>query len=178
MSKKSTQIALGGVFSALCLLIMFLTGMVPFAVYALPALAGAMLVAVRVEIGRKAAMMVYVSVSLLSILIVPEKEAVLLFIAFFGYYAIVKDLLDAIGPFALRWAAKLLLFNVTTVGSTLFGFYVLGMTELLEDLGEWGALLTGLFLLACNGVYLLYDLALGRYIHLYIHWFKPTFLRR
>ena len=37
---KSKQIAAGGIASSLCLLTMFLTGVFPFATYALPAIAG------------------------------------------------------------------------------------------------------------------------------------------
>ena len=43
MGKKSTQVALGGLAAALCTLLMFLTGMIPFATYALPAAAGIVL---------------------------------------------------------------------------------------------------------------------------------------
>ena len=40
MKHKSTQVAVGGMASGLCLLLMFMTGMVPFSEYAFPAFAG------------------------------------------------------------------------------------------------------------------------------------------
>ena len=40
---KSKQIAAGGIASSLCLLLMFLTGVFPFATSALPAMAGTLL---------------------------------------------------------------------------------------------------------------------------------------
>ena len=43
---KSKQIAAGGIASSLCLLTIFLTGVFPFATYALPAIAGTLLVVV------------------------------------------------------------------------------------------------------------------------------------
>ena len=58
MGKKSTQVALGGLAAALCTLLMFLTGMIPFATYALPAAAGIVLVAVVVENGASTAALV------------------------------------------------------------------------------------------------------------------------
>lgn len=74
---KSKQIAAGGIASSLCLLTMFLTGVFPFATYALPAIAGTLLVVVVLELNRATAVMVYVSVSLLSLFIAPDKEAAL-----------------------------------------------------------------------------------------------------
>ena len=53
--KKSTQVALGGLSSALCLLLMFMTGLIPFSSYIFPALAGIVLISVREENGLKTA---------------------------------------------------------------------------------------------------------------------------
>ena len=84
--KKSKQVAAGGIAASLCLLLMFLTGLFPFATYALPAMAGTLLIVVVIELGRPTATMVYAAVSLLSLLITPDKEAALMFVVFFGYY--------------------------------------------------------------------------------------------
>ena len=47
--KRSTKIALGGMITGLCIMLMFMTGLFPFATYALPAAAGIVLVAVGVS---------------------------------------------------------------------------------------------------------------------------------
>lgn len=178
MSRKSTQIAIGGVFSALCLLLMFMTGLVPFATYALPAVAGAMLIAVVVENGRKTAALVYVSVAILSLFIVPDREAAMMFVVFFGYYPIIKGPLERLRPRAARLLVKLALFNATIVGGFLFVIHVLGMAELMSEMGDFGKYSVQILLGAGNVVFLLYDYVLAKYTDLYIHWFKPTFLRR
>lgn len=72
MGKKSTQVALGGLAAALCTLLMFLTGMIPFATYALPAAAGIVLVAVVVENGASTAALVYGAASILALFVVPD----------------------------------------------------------------------------------------------------------
>lgn len=169
---------MGGVFSALCLLLMFMTGLMPFATYALPALAGAMLIAVVVENGSKTALLVYVSVSVLSLFIVPDREASMIFIVFLGYYPIVKEKLERIRPRLVEFLCKLALFNITIVGGYLLVIYVLGMPEMLSNLGEFGQYSAAILLGMANVTFVLYDFALTRYISLYIHWFKPTFLRR
>ena len=51
MQKKSGQVALGGIATGMCIALMFATGMIPFSYYALPALAGLVLIAVREENG-------------------------------------------------------------------------------------------------------------------------------
>lgn len=178
MSKKSTQIALGGVFSALCLLLMFMTGLFPFATYALPMLAGAMLAAVVIENGRRTALMVYASVSILSLFIVPDREASLMFIAFFGYYPIVKELLERLRSHTAEIVAKFALFNASIVGAYLITVYLFGMTELLEGMEDFGRYTVPILLGMGNLLFLFYDYALTKYITLYIRWFKPKFLRR
>ena len=99
MSGKSTQIALGGMFSALCVSLMFMTGLAPFATYAIPMLAGAMLIPVVVELGPKTAVMVYISVGIISIFVAADKEAAMMFLVFFGYYPILKQKLERLSKF-------------------------------------------------------------------------------
>ena len=83
--RKSTQVAVGGLSSALCLLLMFMTGMIPFATFALPSLAGILLIVVVVENGIQTATLVYAAVSILSLFMCPDKEAAMMFICFFGF---------------------------------------------------------------------------------------------
>ena len=80
--RNSGKIALGGLISALCLVCMFLTGLIPFATIALPAIAGVLLIVVVIELGKRWALLVYAAVSLLSILLTADMEAKLLFILF------------------------------------------------------------------------------------------------
>ena len=68
MKHKSSQVAIGGMASGLCLLLMFLTGMIPFSEYACPTFAGLVLIAVAEEMGRKTAFIVYGATALLSLL--------------------------------------------------------------------------------------------------------------
>lgn len=178
MNRKSTQIALGGMFSALCLILMFLTGIFPFATYVLPALAGAMLVAVVLENGRRTAVLVYVSVALLSVFIVPDREAAMLFIVFFGYYPIIKELLERIPGKPAGYLAKLALFNAAVIAGFLFLTYALGMTELLGEMNSFGKYTAQALLAGGNVLFLMYDYLLTKYTLLYRLWFKPRFLRR
>ncbi len=176
--KKSTQVATGGLCSALCLLFMFLTGIIPFATYALPAMAGIVLIAVATENGIKTAWVVYGAVAILSIFIVPDREASLTFIVFFGYYPILKPYLDRIVPAILRVIIKFLLFNTAIIGGYAFTIYVLGLTELMEGMGDMGQFSLLILLVMANIMLILYDFALKHLSILYTKWFRVKYLRK
>lgn len=177
-AKKSTQVAIGGLAAALCLVLMFLTGMIPFGNYALPAFAGFVLIAVDVENGGKTAVLVYLAVSILSIFMVPVKEAALLFIFFFGYYPVLQTRLCAIKPKPVRYAVKLIIFNVAVIAAYLVVIYVLGITEILEEFGSFGAYSALVLLILGNVFFVVYDIAVSNLTDVYISWFRPKFLRR
>lgn len=179
MRSKCTQIAIGGVFSAFCMIVMCMTMLIPFGTYALPAMAGAMLVAVVEENGRSTAVMVYASVSLLSVFMVPDVEAAMMFVVFFGYYPILQGVLEkAVRHTLPRYLLKFLLFNTAVVGGYLFTANVLGVAELLEGMDEFGRYTVHLLLVSGNVLFLLYDFLLRKYSLLYRFWFKPKILRR
>ena len=175
--KRSTRIAYGGIISALSLVAMFFTGVFPFAEYALPAISGVFLVVLVIEFGFKSAVAAFVAVSILSFIITPNKEAVILFVAFLGYYPIVKGRIEMLHNKIIQWTIKFALFNVAAVGSYMLMIYVFNMTEIMEDFavfqfGAWVLLILG------NAVFFIYDIALTRLISLYVYQIKPKYLKR
>lgn len=86
--------ALGGICSAVCLLLMFSSSFLPMLDYTIPTFAGFMMVVMIVEVDKNWAIATYCAVSLLSIFVTPNYEATLLFILFMGYYPILKYYLD------------------------------------------------------------------------------------
>ncbi len=178
MVRKSSQVAMGGLAAALCLLLMFMTGMIPFATYALPALAGVVLIAVVAENGYKTALVVYAAVALLFIVVVPDREAALMFIFFFGYYPVIKGQIEKLQFAPLRLLVKYLLFNLSMVLAYLIIIHVLGIAEILDDLGDFGKYSPYIILGLGNVVFAVYDYALTNIIYVYHHWFRVKFLGR
>ena len=176
--KRSQQVALCGMIAALCTLLLFATGMIPFGTYALPALAGLLMVTVAVETGTSWAVTLYVAVSLLSLILTPDKEAMLMFIMFFGHYPITKTRLERIKIRPLRWLAKFLVFNVCVVAAYLIIIYVFQMPDVLTEMGSFGKYSVLVLLGLGNVVFLVYDFALTQVIRVYVDWFRPRFLRR
>ena len=107
--------ALGGICSAVCLLLMFSSSFLPMLDYTIPTFAGFMMVVMIVEVDKNWAIATYCAVSLLSIFVTPNYEATLLFILFMGYYPILKYYLDQKKNSLLVWAIKLAVFNVAIV---------------------------------------------------------------
>ena len=177
MGKKSTQVALGGLAAALCTLLMFLTGMIPFATYALPAAAGIVLVAVVVENGAPTAALVYGAASILALFVVPDREAALMFVFFFGYYPILKFRLDRLRSKPLQYALKFLIFNVAIVVAYLIVIYLFGIADVLESFGSFGRYSVLVLLLMGNVVFAVYDFALTNLIWAYIYRLRPRIFR-
>ena len=179
MKHKSSQVAVGGMASGLCLLIMFLTGLIPFSEYACPTFAGLVLIAVAEEMGRKTAFLVYGAVSLLSILLTPIKEAAILFLFFFGYYPVIRGLLmEKIGLRPLRLVVKLILFNATIILAYLVVIHVLGIPDILEEFGSFGKYSALVLLLIGDVFFLVYDYTVGNLTDVYRDYFAPKFLRK
>ena len=111
MRTNSKAMAMGGVFAALAVVIMNLGGLIPVATYVCPVLCMLLLSFVDRACGKRIAWAWYGAVSVLSLLLSPDKEAAAVFL-FLGYYPILKPKLDTM---KLRWVWKLLIFNGSMV---------------------------------------------------------------
>ena len=154
---------MGGIASALCLLLMMLT-IIPIATYTMPALAGMVLIVVVIENGYSTAWMVYAAVGFLSLFICPDKEAAMLFVGFFGYYPILKGKLEKIKKRSLEYLSKFSIFNLAMILNYLVIIYLFGIQDILEDVGPLGKFSVVLLLLMGNVVFFVYDIALSRII--------------
>lgn len=167
---------MGGMIAALSIVCMFLTGLIPFATYALPAIAGVLLVAVVIELGKRWAWLVYIAVSLLSLFLAPDAEAKVLFILFFGYYPILKASFESLRPKWLSVVLKFAVFNVAVVLSYLIALRFLGIPA--EDFELFGYNIPLVLLVLGNLVFLLYDYAVGCVAAAYVRRLQPVLHRR
>lgn len=163
---KSGKIALGGLLTALGVVLMLLTGLIPIGTYALPAIAGVLLIVAVIEIGAKWAWMIYAAVAVLSLLFAADKEAALLFVLFFGYYPVLKSFLERISNKVLSWISKFAVFNVAVVACF---FLAVNFLQLPEDsFTVFGIYLPWVFLILGNAVFLIYDIALSGLVATYV----------
>ena len=165
--KNSMRVAFCGVIAALSTVLFLLTGVVPVATIALPAIAGCLLIPVVVEVGLPWAFGVYVVCCVLGLLFAPDREALLIYLLFFGYYPALFAVVGRIRSRVLRYGVKLLVLNVAVVLEVLLSVYALGIPlETLSILGPAGPVV--LWVLA-NVVFVVYDLALEGLIVQYLN---------
>ena len=145
---------------------MLLTGIITIGTYSLSAMAGLLMATVMIEFGYKYAFASFFVTSLISAIIVPDKEAVLFFILLFGYYPIIKAKLELIRTLFLRLMLKLLIFNSAAIVVFYLSIAFLSMDK--SEFEFFGVYLPYVFLLAGNIVFLMYDYALTGVIRQYI----------
>ena len=155
---KSREIALCGMMNALAVVLLSLGGLIPIATYCAPLLAMAVLLPVQEEYGNKLAITAWVSVSLLALMLTPDRETALVYV-FFGWYPVARPRIAALPSRLVRLAVKLII--ATAIILLLYGA-VLRLMGLTADLLEGTFLLNAALLTMGNIVFLLLDLALAR----------------
>ena len=162
---KTFSLAFSSVIAALSLVFMFITTFIPVGTYALPCVAGALLAAVVLESGYLSASLVYIVVSVLSFFFVADKEAVLYYVAFLGFYPILKGLFERIKVGLLQYILKFAVFNICIVAAFCIGLFVLSIPK--ESFELFGMYLPWVFLMLGNIVFIVYDFCLTRLITTY-----------
>ncbi len=173
MNNVSYRVALGGVISSLCVFSMFVSAAVPFLYLTMPMIAGALLTIIVVEVNKSWAFLTYAAVSLLSVFIIPNKEASLIFILLFGYYPILKQPIEQIKNAILRNLTKFILFNIVAVIDFQITIHLLGLSEITEEFEAFGKFGLYIFWSICNVIFFVYDYALNGCIELYVRFIKP-----
>lgn len=173
MHNISYKIALGGIISSLCLLCMFLTGIMPVLYITLPMIAGILMMIMSIEVDTRWAFITYVATGLLSLFVTFDKEAALLYILLFGHYPIIKKSLDRIKNKFIRILVKVVIFNICILSETIITIKLLGSDEFFEQLIKKGAVSIIIYIIAINFICLSYDYCLKGLMHTYIHKLKP-----
>ena len=123
---------------------MALVSIIPNLELALPAISGLFVAVIVIEVDKKWALGVWAAVSLLSLTVVPNKESAIIYTVFFGYYPVLKAVLESKTPRAVEYIIKILTFS--------------------DFLGKWA-----IPAIAILGIitFLLYDYALSKLITFY-----------
>lgn len=159
--------------AGLSIVAMLLSGIFPMAEYALPAMAGIMMIPIVIEYNKRTAWIAFGAVAILSAIITPNKQAVALFVAFLGYYPILKSLFEQVKSRVLEWVLKLILFNASVLIAYFVVINLLGMTDILSSFGQLGEYGVLIMLILGNVAFIVYDIAVTRLIGAYIHIVKP-----
>ena len=142
----------------------------PYFTYAVPAVTGLLTMMLVIEINVKWAFAAYIAASVL-VFIFAEPESKLMYICLFGYYPIVKALIERINKPVIEWILKLAVFNVAAIMiyAVFAGMFGVSIDD-FSALGKYGAYI---FLGFGNAVFVLYDITVSRLSGTYIYRIHP-----
>ena len=150
-----------------------LTSTIPGLMYAIPGAAALLVLFMMAECNKNWALGVYFCTSVITAIIVPEKEAVAIYIALLGYYPVLKTIFDKIRPKILNIAVKIIFFLAIITASywVLMKFFGIS-AELMEDAEKY--FVPVLYILGL-AAFLLYDKALEMFeLAYYRKWQKKV----
>lgn len=166
----SYRVALGGIVSSLCLLCMFLAGVIPVFYLLLPMIAGALMMIIVIEVSTEWAFVTYIAVGLLSIFVTFDKQAALIFIFLFGHYPILKSIFEKkIKSKALCNIIKFIIYNICIIAYYYGVIYILGSKELMKNMQKFGIAV----LIVAEFFFFTYDYSLTALIDYYKDKIKP-----
>lgn len=152
------SVALGGISAALAVVIMSLGGMIPFSTFICPMLSILILSFVLRKTGNRIALAWYGAVSILSLLLSPDKEAASMFL-FLGYYPILKPIMEKT---RIRWLLKAILFNTAILLMYYVLIHIVGLEQVVQEQEEMGVVMTIATLLLGNITFFLLDRLLDK----------------
>lgn len=174
---RSKKIALGGICAALALVVMLVGGFLPLSTFSAPILASLLLVPLTVELDGRTTLICYGAVSLLSLLLIPDREVVLLFLLLTGYYPVLQPRFLKIRLKPIRFLLKLLLFNISIIITYAILLFLLMSPGLRQEFAEHATWFWILTLVVANVLFILYDLLIDKVRVIYIHSIRRRFFR-
>ena len=156
---EARRIAFGGMMAALAVVIMCLGGLIPVATFTVPVICMLILAYVLKLCGKRIGWAWYGAVSILGLLLGPDKEAAAIFL-FLGYYPILKPRLDRM---KLGIVLKALIFNSMILLMYGILIYLMGMQYIAQEYHQLGKIMTIFMLVGGNAVFFLLDKALRRF---------------
>ncbi|MCR5653736.1 MAG: hypothetical protein K6F88_08050 [Ruminococcus sp.] len=156
MKNNTFRVAFCGLITAFSFVLMLMTSLIPVGTFAFPCFAGVLLVAVVIEFGWKWALAAFAAVSILSALFAGDKEAAVYFIAFFGFYPILKSGVERLKSRAVQYIIKYAVFTVCMIGAFLVCKLVLMIPD--DEFTVAGLYIPWVFLIVGEIAFIFYDL--------------------
>jgi hypothetical protein len=129
---NTKKIAAGGVMAALCVVSLIIAAVLPINKLSLYTLSSFFVSVFVIEYGLKAGWIFYIATSLLSVIIVPDKLAIVPYLIFFGLYGIIKYYIEKLDSILVEYVLKYIYFNAAAGLAYLFASRVI-MAEI--DIG-------------------------------------------
>ena len=176
ISKKTKKLTLSAMLAAIGAVILLLGSLFQVIDLSMAAIASFVCVVAVIEVGTKYAWIIYAVVGFISVLLRPMSFAPWVYVAFLGYYPIIKEKIEKL-PRAVSWVLKMISFNAAFIACCIVGYFFLTagnptdifdfFNTLLGVPGAGMAIAVGLYAFV-NVVFIIYDIALTRLISLYL----------
>lgn len=167
-SKKqlsTKQVAFGALCSALIVVFLSVSALIPTLDLTLAALAAFVVYVLLLEFGSLTAFLAFLASAALSLVLLPNKDCALFYTCFFGWYPFARSALSKI-PVFWSWVVKIVLALVCGGLFCLFFLVLFPVADLTQSLTPVFAFL---FLIA----FILYEIGLGRWILFYRYNLRP-----
>ena len=183
VSQKTRKLTLSSVICALGVVLLSIGSLVQTVDLSAAALASIMCIFAVIELGGAYPWALFVVTGLLSVILTPYGMAGWFYLAFFGYYPMVKDKVERL-PKLWAWVLKILVLNIALFLCVVILYFLFfastggGLTDAFvkifgeSDLGELFAVA---MVLAVNVVFVVYDVALTMIISTYINRLRHRF---
>lgn len=183
ISQKTKKLTLGAMLAAIGAVLLLLGSLFQVLDLSMAAIASFVCIIAVIELGSSWAWIIYAVVGVISVLLRPTSFAPWVYIAFLGYYPIIKEKIERlIKP--LSWALKMLCFNVALILSCVVMYFLFTAESPANVFDFFNTLLgmptagtavaIGLYVFV-NFVFVIYDIALTRLISTYIFRLRDKF---
>lgn len=171
-SGTSFNIAYCGITVALSVVIM-LAALIPSLTYLLPAVSGICIWTVSEQLNIKWGLLAYAASAALCFMLIPEIEADLYYLFFFGYFPLIKEPLEKRLPKVLAFLSELAVFNVSVVIAFLILSQIMNLEQILEGLESFGEMAVYVLWGAANIAFIVYNFCLTNLFYAFRKWLKP-----
>lgn len=154
---KTNAIVNGGLFTALSVIFIYLSNLIPLNRLFLLGIASCFIPISILIIGIKKSVLVYISTSLICFMIVTNKLNLIAYILFFGLYGIEKYYIEKINYLVIEYIIKILIFNISL-------FIIYGLLYYLKIIPDFKQSIYVILIFA-QIFFLLYDYVITLFIH-------------
>jgi hypothetical protein len=171
----SYKVALGGVISALCVVSMLLTAVIPVLYIVIPMIAGILIRITSEEVSLSWASVTYVSVTLLCAIMGFNFDSTLIFALFFGLYPILKTKMDKLKK-GLRELAKMAYFFAVAIANYKITVAVIGIDDSIKNM-PFSKYWQEIFIGALVFLFMVYDVYLDIFLVFYRKRWRNKFFK-
>lgn len=168
MGKRAAGVALGGVLTAVSLLLLYVAALSPSGKLGIVALAGLVPAVGVISGGLAVGFACYAATGILGVLLLPDKGCAVLYLVLLGLYPVLKSLIERLRKLVLELILKLVFFNAV-LSVLVYIFSALLFPFLSQQLQN-----PLLIYLVGNVVFLVYDFGMSKLLTYYAIRIRPA----